>query len=388
MNVEFEPNRRRRSQGRLSKLLQDLAASVYSALQSSITCRCPGLHDVGLKLTNQPITITPDDSNEDVMKMLKLGLAVSYAATALETRGHLSGSSRLWNQLHIQLIQGPQPQVPVTRMIPITPATDKRKKVGFAVSTTAPTTITHTPLHLHRLSPGKIANLCQTVRNARKLGAGECGGHITDGSRTPCLEYGVYPSGDPDVGSDWCLVSLKDVLAGEAGLSPPLLYGDKLQLAWIITSSIVQLQGTPWLPGTLTHDEIFLVKKDGIFLYREVFVMRHFPGAESRGPTQQVAAYPTTLALGILLIELILGQTMEKVHPETDSVAGCHPWDKISSYEAARQLLDKINTFGGPNYHSAVSRCIKGNLYDGLNSIDVFSGVLGLLEKDLELAVG
>ncbi len=36
-------------------------------------------------MVNQPTTITPHDSDEDVMRMLKLGLAVSYASTALET---------------------------------------------------------------------------------------------------------------------------------------------------------------------------------------------------------------------------------------------------------------------------------------------------------------
>ena len=320
--------------------------------------------------------------------MLKLGLAVSYASTALETSGLVWGSIRIWNQLHVQLTHGPQPHVPATSVIPVIPVTDKRKRVDFAVSTKTRTTITHTAPHLHKPSFGKIASLCQVVRNAQKLGAGECCGHITDDSRTPCPKYEVYPSGDPDVGNDWCLISLRDVLEGEAGSRPPFLYGDRLQLAWIITSSMLQLQGTPWLPGTLTHDEIFLVKKDGVFLYREVFVLSRFPEVESRAATQQVAANVTALALGIILIELILGQTIERAQPEIRSIPSCYPWDQIASYEVARQLLDRVNTFGGPNYHSAVSRCIKGNLYDGSDNSDVFSGVLGYLEKDLELMVG
>ncbi len=390
MNAELEPDRRRRSQGRLNKLLRDLAGGFYSALKSAVvTCQCPGLHDVGLKLANQPMTITPHDSDADVMRMLKLGLAVSYAPTALETSGHLWGSIRMWNRVHVQLTQDPQPLAPAT---PVVPMTSKRKRVGFAVSTNTPAMIsTQAPLQLQQLKPGKIANLCQAVRNAQKLRAGECCGHITDDSRTPCPKYEVYPSGDVDVGCDWCLVSLKDVLAaGEAGPSPPLLYGDKLQLAWVITSSVLQLQGTPWLPGALTHDEIFLAKKDGILLYREVFVLKRLP--EPGAAAQQVAAANLmTFALGILLIELILGRTIEKLQPGTASItAACNLWAQISSYEAARQLLDKVNTFGGPNYHSAVSRCIKGNLYDDEpNGADVFfSGVLGLLEQDLEMAVG
>lgn len=59
-------------------------------------------------------------------------------------------------------------------------------------------------------------------------------------------------------------------------------------------------------------------------------------------------------------------------------------------------LLSTINTLGGPNYYKAVRRCIKCEVFDtdggGLGDDpvqkDVFVGVLGLIEQDLELTMG
>ena len=218
----------------------------------------------------RPIIVIPDDSDEDVTRLLKLGLAVSYTSTALETDGHLWGSIRIWNKFYAQAIPDPKPPAPVT-------GNAGSKRVGFAVPTNTPAISIHNTLQPYKGDSDKIVNLCQVLRKSQELGAGECCGHITDDSRSPCPMYEIHSSGDADVGSVWCLVSLRDVRSGEAGLSPPSLYGDKLRLAWVISSSVLQLQDTPWLPGTLTYDEIFLVKKNDILFYHDVFLLRRFP---------------------------------------------------------------------------------------------------------------
>jgi hypothetical protein len=380
MNVDMEPDRRKRSRGRLHNLVRALAGGVYRALQSSLTCECPGLHDVGLRMMDQPITVTPHDTDEDVMCMLKLGLVVSFASTALDTGGQLRGSTRRWNRLHIQPTQHPQSPAPTA------PVASNRKSVGFAVSTKTLVIRTYSDTSQDL---GRVGSLCQVLRKAPKLSADVCCGHIADESRCPSPEYGVYTSADADAGSDWALVSLRDALTAGTGPSPPLLYGDRLRLAWLITSGVLQLQGTPWLPGNLTHDEIFLVKKDGVVLYREVFVQRRFPETGPQLVIHQGATGVTSLALGMLLIEVILGQPLfEKVHPDTSMIAASDPWRHLVSYEAASQLLGKVNTHGGPNYCSAVNMCIRGgSQLESSSSTDVFSKVLGLLEMDLEMTV-
>jgi hypothetical protein len=54
-------------------------------------------------------------------------------------------------------------------------------------------------------------------------------------------------------------------------------------------------------------------------------------------------------------------------------------------------LVDQVKSFIGPNYGSAVSRCIDGEFHGrgvGLEdqdlSHDVYAGVVALLEKELE----
>lgn len=80
-------------------------------------------------------------------------------------------------------------------------------------------------------------------------------------------------------------------------------------MASIIASGVLQLQGTSWLPRDLTHDEVFLVQKDGVVLFRKVFVQRRLTESGSQ-PVTQPGATAATLAVGMLLIEVILGRVL------------------------------------------------------------------------------
>ncbi len=167
-----------------------------------------------------------------------------------------------------------------------------------------------------------------------------------------------------------------------------MLYGDRLHLAWLITSGALQLQGTPWLPGTLTRDEIFLVKKNGVILYREVFVQRRFPETGPQLVIQPGTDNTITLALGMLLTEVILGQALFDKGQNTSMATPGDQWAHFASYDAATRLLSKVDTHGGPNYRNAVDMCLKGGSSLRPSSpSDIFSGVLTLLEKDLEMTV-
>jgi len=86
--------------------------------------------------------------------------------------------------------------------------------------------------------PKSISDLCQAIRNSRKQGVGECCGQILDTSTYHLPRaYEVYPLGSLSDNGDWSLVSLGFVLNGDAGSA--LTYGDKLRLAWVITSSVL-----------------------------------------------------------------------------------------------------------------------------------------------------
>lgn len=253
--------------------------------------------------------------------------------------------------------------------------------------------------------PNNISNLCQAMRRSRKQRVGECCGQIFDTSipQQP-RAYEVYPLGSPNDNGDWSPVSLGSVLSGEAGSA--LMYGDKLRLAWVITSSVLQLEGTHWISRVPSRDDIFLTQQGGVLYMQDVFVIKRFPEPSSPAWNQVSASSNTTnntatlKALGILLVELIFGQTIDRLRTTLSaraaSIFAQHgvPGRALSDYETAMGLMDQINTRVGSNYCNAVKRCINSDYYQGGLDFgggpqkDVLVGVLTLLEQDLKNAMG
>ncbi|KAK0667759.1 hypothetical protein QBC41DRAFT_395130 [Cercophora samala] len=391
MNIQLEPDRRRRSQGNVYRLLRDVSSSIYQALCSAVTCGCPGLHDFGFKLINRPVTRLPCwETDEEILSLFKFSLSVSSASTGFEAAGAHWGSVKMWDSLSLSILpSNKSPDERTVRFLPLTPASDSNLFGNLSVDSTA-AALNMTPINLNS-SPSKISNICHSIRKARTQLDGAYCGCISDLSQLSPRSYRVYALGRPNEGGEWTLVSLKSVLAGEVPAVPPLLYGDKLWLAWTIASSVTQLRGTYWYMNPPTHDDLYLVRQDGIVQFREVFVVKRLPD-QSISPTSSLVPanhiHPTLVALGVLLIEVIFGQVLSKIRPREADLHSI-----LTSYEAVMQLLSAVNTLGGPNYYSAVRKCIKCEVLDdgGMGSEegqkDVFVGILNLLEQDLEMAM-
>ncbi|EMT71826.1 hypothetical protein FOC4_g10001415 [Fusarium odoratissimum] len=173
---------------------------------------------------------------------------------------------------------------------------------------------------------------------------------------------------------------------------PALLYGDKLRLAWMIACGVLQMQGTPWVADIPRSEDIFIAQKGGVRQFQHVFVLRHFP----EYPRVNASVSPTNpfmLYLGILLIELILGQSIATLDaPQTQTLESGLP-RHILDYEAANKLLGRVMMTGGSGYYNAVERCLRSDMQIDTsgNSCcfqgDVISGVLDPLEQDLRRLV-
>lgn len=120
---------------------------------------------------------------------------------------------------------------------------------------------------------------------------------------TETQKYDVYTLECLGSCDEWFLVPLKQVLH-----DPALLYGDKLHLAWMIACGVLQMQGTPWVADIPRSEDIFIAQKGGVHQFQHVFVLRHFP--EYPRVNSASSTNPFMLYLGILLIELILGQSI------------------------------------------------------------------------------
>ncbi|KAK0743627.1 hypothetical protein B0T18DRAFT_415589 [Schizothecium vesticola] len=441
-NVQLEPDRHRRSRGRVCKVVRGAAMSVYHAVRGTVTCACPSPHDVGLRLTPQSVPITPDDDDEDVITSLKFHIAISVASTFMETEGQQWGTVRLWNQVSLRPLRAEkrisvsQPTTGPSHSVPHPQSFQRpkdRSRVSFASSTAASTAstttesttvtskITTTAPSVSRLDtiemqwtptvsassrlPTSISNLCQALKRSQKQGAGECCGHVTD--KMSSRKFDVFPlfNIDDEDSGIWSMVSLGTILDGASDGSQhnTLTYLDRLRLAWTVASSVVQLQSTPWLASLPTHNDIFLIQQRNSTLRKEAFVLKQFsntagPIACVANPATGAARNPVLVALGVLLIELILGQSIQRLCP---GFVVTSPWPSrydLSGLDDDRNLmpiLDKVNTLGGSNYHSAVRRCIghdfgfgdlrRGGEDEMTQQNAAFFDVIGFLERDMEM---
>ncbi|KAI9150004.1 hypothetical protein HJFPF1_09754 [Paramyrothecium foliicola] len=370
LNIEMEPERKLRSQGRLNQLVRDISCSIYQALRSAMTCGCQSAHSVGLRLTPPLRAIVPEDEDKEIVKKLEFGLAISH---------QLSSSQKKWREMTMQIMENATAGKVAAK---------PRRSVRFAMtadfrnsgaSRPAAFESVVTSFALQDMDPQQtqIENLCDTMKQLEE-DCKDCG-CLNESQSTGNHKFRIRALECP--GSDWALIPIKNILHNQT--SSRLGYGDRLRLARIIACGVLQIYGTQWMSSSPTHSNIYLARRQGIPDYQQIFVLTYLP--EQRKVTSS-NANPVFLSLGILLIELILGQTMDNLQAMQTNDGDMS--QLISNYEAAAQLLGRVNMLGGPGYHSAVQRCIS-DVY-GMNVADnnemmaeAFTGIVGPLEEDL-----
>lgn len=423
-SIKLEPERRGRRQGRWFKLARDISRSIFNALRSSMVCECREPHRVNLELTMRPADITPQDDDESIIQDFLFRIALSFNSTSPKT----NQAVWLWDEIILQLAKRPGNQASTIAAASSSMASNKRAIKSVKFSMLGPRTgqtccrnvmtqgqmsgNTVTALHpvMASLAIGtalgmsgspenlpELIDLCQVIRKSQKKGKSECYGFILDPSSHKYRKYSVYPLGTC-IGCDtWSTISLRDVLEEKASMQPPLNYRDRLRLAVVISSSVLQLYKTPWLSDTLTDNDIIFIRRNNMPLYDHVFVAKSLPERGSSPPTAEnarpipIIRNPTLLALGILLIELILAETFDILRSPEDALAPDGMANILTDYMTATRLVDRVYQSAGANYGSAVRRCVhcefnhqNPSLDDDGFRQDVYDGVIALLEEDLK----
>lgn len=408
-DLKLEPNRQRLSEARLYKLVRNVSTSLYHALRLAVACRCPNLHEVALRLTPRYSTSTSVEKDDDIIKGLDFDVLLSHDSTTLEIGGGAWSRVKRWSELLVRPVVQPSQASEGRDSTLNSPAQSitKRKGVQFSDYTTritperrvvssssgiATTTTTSVIIQtlgaalvpLVMLTPEDIGDLCKLLPKLPKQRPDQCCGYITDSSIAENIrKYSIYPRDSPPDDGEWSVTSLRTILADVSGSAPPLLYGDRLRLAWTIASSTLQLNTTPWMSTILTLDEIFLIQRNNNPVYQDAIVIKRLPEPAIPAQTSPTAKMPTLFGLGILLIELILGETIETFRPET-------PFNQ--DYETVMKLLTRVSTIGGANYDSAVRRCIRCEYNfqpnpqreDDDSHTQVLMDIVDLLEKDVK----
>ncbi|KAL9484102.1 hypothetical protein ACSS6W_002891 [Trichoderma asperelloides] len=410
MNIELEPKRRVRSRVRILNILRSLSFSIYRAVCSSLTCACK--HHISMRVSGYLDDINPSHNEEHVIQTLQVHLALSLPQSQFEESPSVVINAR-WEELLLRAGLPLQMPAQTPNTLPDTPKSiirsiKRKKAMNFSLSrlsSSSTTTMVQTENHLIAnfttdksigitgtalipvSSNQSRINICGELKKSPPNERSGCLGIISDQSHTNTRSYSVYPSTLSSVnGNGWRLVSLKDSLESQSGQAPPT-YKQRLRLAVFVAKSILQFYKTPWLPEVPSSRDIFFIQSGSFSYYDRPFLMAKNDKLEGKSRTVSLIRNPTLLALGVLLIELIRGQTIESLRaPEELLEDALYP---LSIYMTARRLLGEISQ-ASSNYGSAVRRCIDGefqekdiNLENEDARHDVYCGVVALLEEDL-----
>ncbi|KAK3995269.1 hypothetical protein QBC44DRAFT_340281 [Cladorrhinum sp. PSN332] len=403
-SVNLEPQRKKRSRGKVIRILRDLSKSIHRALCSSIICDGP--HDVGLELAPQLMNIAHNQEDDKVLHKMEFTISISFQI--------IDGPAKkiFWDEVNVKTtlsadVPSPSPSPsPTPTPLPLLGAVSAKSKrpkfVSFAnlkqekwsyTNPKASTSATETPTGGHittnlaathpanqprvHVSTTVCFDLCDVLQKSRI-------------SRPSC--YGRLS-----------IISLHDVLKGIKGIHPFMGLEAKYRLSLTVAFSVLQLSRTPWLPGTLTSKNLYFLNRGGSVSYHSPLLLKSFPdilpldGLKFQHPAQTTGytinnQNPTLFALGILLLEIILGSTMGQLREPRDIVPGL-VGDRfhvaaIQDAMTAHRLLEQRVSLINPLYKTVVERCIGCTTPEELDEEGfrqkVYGGVVMQLEEILE----
>jgi hypothetical protein len=191
-------------------------------------------------------------------------------------------------------------------------------------------------------------------------------------------------------------VTLKEILSGNHSQLPMLDYSQKVKIAYMLSSNLLPIVTTPWLGKALNLDQIaFLSVEEGVegvvyhldrpYLAKGLLTSPSTPdlscGHSSHLPSAKYKPL-TILSLACLLVQIILGQSMEEFNIRDRSCLGC----LMAQQAAASRKVGAILAKTGDMYADAVNWCLE-NFLSAINLDDeefthrYYSTVVAKLEE-------
>lgn len=184
----------------------------------------------------------------------------------------------------------------------------------------------------------EIQNICQELHQLRPHQCEVCLGYVLDDSSQ---RYGLYWPKQPIIDRDtMTTVSLGEVVRELTGTA-------SRQLALMLATGMMRLQGTPWLAKQWGHREVILFRKGQVLLTQHPFLSVMVKPAPGSSPAVQyfnkgpLIGNETVFALGILLIELCFRKPFQELIEREDLNADGtrHP---STDFLAANRLLSEV----------------------------------------------
>ncbi|CAN9091712.1 unnamed protein product [Alternaria alternata] len=321
---------------------------LFQALHDAWQCSCQHYHFANLRLEHRTLT-------EVCFKIVFMFLAPSGYGNIPWSRkeiscGHMLDCSRQQGaKVATSFPHRHRQEITLTPAGVALPTASNRKRVSFVASAfTVPEIQVDTVID-HNVE------LCQ------RLGDQHCGvcigivGHNDEA-------FHLHQINQKRQGSRNDSITLDHILSRNCGR--PLSRRQRYLIAFLVASSVAQLQSTPWLRrGLCKEDIIFFPSNDDdsdVLPYGEPFVRQGFSYNHthfSDDSTDECNFY----SLGIILLELCFGCRLEdhvshKKHPSAIDATTKHALDVVAGLKWSRN----VNGEGGEDYATAVKWCFTG----------------------------
>ena len=338
------------------QLIRKHAASLYSVLVAGKAWKCPcrKSHMASLRLESRPQISDSGLPGTHTAYVFRVVLSIN---TSLKPT---SGNSPKWQELELRSHLD-------SREARLAKKNTKHSVKGVRF---APDPITYSePFQMSQqlagmsLTAETVADICTTLHKAQKTN--EVVGYLADETDSNHRHYlcrvNTIPLDEPQS------KSLGEILAGSqhASHSFSLLRRERLELAVILASSVLQLDGTSWFESRWSsYDVLFYDKAHGTSTtyYKHPYLPRKQCSLDSQPPPDYSTPLPrdrsirseVLFALGLTLIELCFGATMENMRaPEDDDSSNI-----IVKLNTAHRLLSLVYREMGDVYGDVVRRCL------------------------------
>ncbi|PPJ54646.1 hypothetical protein CBER1_07654 [Cercospora berteroae] len=351
--------------------LRNHAVSIFESLSAGLSRSCKEQHRVNLCM--KPFAAQTDDEE------LQLADSPTFKVVFEHCGADRPAGSAVWDleETDIRMLNlAPHPGNGVQSLQRL--AQTRSGKVAKAQQY-------NSPLH-------EISDICTGLSGLKGLRQAACLGYMADIQNNFQLSL-FWPNRRMIIGASLSAISLAEVLDGPQQLWVSDL--DKRNLALSLASGMLTLSGTAWLSNGQWG------KRD-ITVFRQpsgVLLSRPFVTQQLYGPSRVSQAYfetcslirdEATFALGVLLIELCMGHTLDDLRaPEDLTPDGLK--HKLSDFLTAARLVDEVYGIAGSHWGDVVRRCVHCEFDQrnvGLGNADfrqaVYERVVAVLEKDVQ----
>ncbi|KAF2814361.1 uncharacterized protein BDZ99DRAFT_554877 [Mytilinidion resinicola] len=368
--------------------IHDRAEGFYSALSSGWKCPCHADHSVNLRLESRMEEMSSDDNSdsEDESMQDPFHVLFRYSQHHVKEPNAPVTSPWIWEEADVRITLE-EKRSPPSQICPPRGA----KGVRFAAQAKK---AVRAALDPHpNLQP--IQDLCAAISTLQKPQRDVCLPLLV--TEYAKQKYGIliYPHKDPPIDPEsWSVSSLRQILRDSK-----FTRQDRLRLAVTLASSVLQLHETPWLEDW-GKGNIFFIERSGSILYNHPFVSQHVnQGAQASQsspiPTSmsRIIRNPTLFSLGVFLIELWYGKSLQELHkPEDGPISsGDLSADMRTQWYTADRIVDELYSDAGEKYSDAVRRCIRCNFDCRASSLDdvafqkeVFQRVVSQLKENFD----